>query len=62
MKKRRLKRKLHNGLLWFVTYSAVILFTLSMAAMDSDTCIPAVVMILSLAWLLLFSLANEERW
>jgi len=62
MKKRRLKTKLHNGFLWLMTYSAVILFTLSMAAMDSDTCIPAVIMILSLAWLLLFSLANEERW
>jgi hypothetical protein len=62
MKKRKLKAKLHNKFLWLVTYSAVILFTLSMSAMDSDSWIPAVVMILSLAWLLLFSLANEERW
>jgi hypothetical protein len=63
MKKRKLKAKLHNKFLWLVTYSAVILFTLSMSAMDSESCvIPAVIMILSLAWLLLFSLANEERW
>ena len=62
MKKRKLKAKLHNKFLWLVTYSAVILFTLSMSAMDSDSWIPPVVMILSLAWLLLFSLANEERW
>lgn len=62
MKKGRLRAKLHNGFLWLMTYSAVILFTFSMSAMDSDSCIPAVIMILSLAWLLLFSLANEERW
>lgn len=63
MKKRKLKAKLHNKFLWLITYSAVILFTLSMSAMDSESCvIPAVIMILSLAWLLLFSLANEERW
>lgn len=63
MKKRRLKAKLHNGFLWLMTYSAVILFTLSMSAMDSELyVIPSVIMVISLAWLLLFSLANKERW
>lgn len=62
MKKERLRKKLHNKVLWGITYIAVLLFTISMSAMDSNTYIPVVVMILSLAWLLLFSLANEERW
>lgn len=63
MKKRRLKAKLHNGFLWLMTYSAFMLFILSMSAMDSELyVIPAVIMIISLAWLLLFALANEERW
>ena len=62
MKKERLRKKLHNKVLWAITYIAAILFPLSMSAMDSNSCIPAVIMILSLAWLFLFSLANEERW
>lgn len=62
MKKRNWKRKLHNGFLWTVTYSAFILFVLSVASMDTDSWFPTLTMFGSLAWLLLFSLANEERW
>lgn len=62
MKKRRLRAKLHNGILWVTTYSAFMVFVMSMASMDSDSWFPAVTLIISLAWLLLFSLANEERW
>ena len=60
--KRRLKRKLHNSFLWVTTYSAFILFFFSLASISADSAIPAVVLTISLAWMLLFSLANEDRW
>ena len=62
MKKRERKRKLHNGILWAGTYSAFILLILSVASIHTESWFPAVALIGSLAWLLLFSLANKERW
>lgn len=62
MKKREIKRKLHNGILWLVSYSAFILLLLSMASIGTDSWFPPVALIVSLAWLLLFSLVNKDRW
>ena len=62
MKKRKLRAKVHNAVLWVATYSAFILFLLSLASMDSDSWIPGVVMIMSLVWLVLVALANYDRW
>lgn len=62
MKKGKWKRKVHNGFLWVATYSAFILLVISTASIDSDSWLPPTALIGSLAWLLLFSLANEERW
>lgn len=60
--RRKLKRKFHNKFLWLVTYSAFILVVLSSSSIGSDSWIPAVTFIGSLIWLLLFSLANQDRW
>lgn len=62
MKKRKWKVKVHNGFLWVTTYSAFIVLLLSTASIDSDSWLPPITLIGSLAWLLLFSLANQERW
>ena len=62
MKKREIKRKLHNGILWLISYSAFILLLLSLASIGSESWLPPVALIVSLAWLLLFALVNVERW
>ena len=62
MKKRELKRKLHNGFLWVVSYSAFILLLLSLASIGSESWLPPVALIVSLTWLLVFALVNVERW
>ena len=62
MKKRKIRAKLHNAILWIITYSAFMVFLLSLASMDSDSWLPPVALIVSLAWLLLFALANQDRW
>lgn len=62
MKRREIKRKLHNGFLWIVTYCAFILSVLSAAAIECESWFPAVAFIGSLAWLLLFALVNKDRW
>ena len=62
MKKRNLKAKVHNAILWIITYIAFFLFMLSGSCIDSDSWIPPVVMIVSLGWMLCFAKVNEERW
>lgn len=62
MKKRKIRAKLHNAFLWVMTYSAFMIFVFSLASMDSDSWIPPVAMIVSLLWLFLVALANEDRW
>lgn len=62
MKKRKIRAKLHNAFLSVVTYSAFIVFLFSLASMDSDSWLPPVALVVSLAWLMLFALANEDRW
>ena len=62
MKKREIKRKLHNGFLWLVSYSAFILFLLSMASIGTGSWFPPVALIVSLVWLLIFALVNADRW
>lgn len=62
MKKRKIRAKLHNAFLWIITYSAFMVFLLSLASMDSDSWLPPIALIVSLAWLLLFALANADRW
>lgn len=62
MKKRKIRAKLHNAFLWIMTYSAFMVFLFSLASMDSESWLPPIAMIVSLAWLLLFALANEDRW
>ena len=62
MKKRKIKAKLHNAILWIITYSAFMVFLFSLASMDSNSWLPPVALIVSLAWLLLIALANQDRW
>ena len=62
MKKRKIRAKLHNAFLWIMTYSAFMVFLFSLASMDSNSWLPPIAMIVSLAWLLLFALANADRW
>lgn len=61
-REREIKRKLHNGFLWIVTYSAFILFIISLASIESESRFPTVAAVVSIAWLLLFSLVNKDRW
>lgn len=60
--KRRTRAKLHNAFLWIMTYSAFMVFLFSLASMDSNSWIPPIAFIVSLAWLLLIALANQDRW
>lgn len=62
MKKKRIKQKLHNLSLDIITFVAFIVFLVSLACMDSDSWIQIVTLFLSLAWLMIFALANEDRW
>lgn len=62
MKKRKIRAKLHNAFLWIMSYSAFMVFLFSLASMDSESWLPPIAMIVSLAWLLLFALANADRW
>lgn len=62
MKKRELKKKMRNGFLWTATYIAFILLLISASAFESESCLPAVAFIVSLAWLTLFSISNKGRW
>ena len=40
----------------------VVLFLLSGCMLDSESRIPCVAMLVSAAWLLIFLVANAERW
>lgn len=62
MKKREIKRKLHNGILWGVSYLAFVLLLISASAIGVESIFHAVVMIASIGWLSLFALANKDRW
>lgn len=62
MKKREIKRKLHNGILWILSYSAFILLLLSTASIGAESWLPPVAFIGSITWLSLFALANKDRW
>lgn len=62
MKKRKIRAKLLNAILWIITYSAFMVFLFSLASMDSDSWIPPIALIVSLAWLSLFALASQDRW
>lgn len=62
MKKKRIRKKLHNLSLDIITFVAFIVFLVSLACMDSDSWIQIVTLFLSLAWLMIFALANEDRW
>lgn len=62
MKKKRIKQNLHNLSLDIITFVAFIVFLVSLACMDSDSWIQIVTLFLSLAWLMIFALANEDRW
>ena len=62
MKKREIKRKLHNGILWLISYSAFILLLLSIASIMADSWFPPVAFIVSIVWLSLFALVNKDRW
>lgn len=62
MKKRKIRAKLHNAFLSVMSYSAFMVFLFSVASMDSDSWIPPIALMVSLAWLMLFALANEDRW
>lgn len=62
MKKKRIKQKLHNISLCAITFVAFIVFLVSLACMDSDSWIQIVTLFLSLGWLMIFALVNEDRW
>jgi len=62
MKKRKIRAKLHNFFSWLISYVAFVVFLLSLACMDSNSWIPPVALIVSLAWLMIFALAYEDRW
>ena len=59
---KRLMRKAHNFMLWVTAGVMFMVFLISVAAADSDSLWFAVSAVVSLGWLLLFALANEERW
>ena len=62
MKKREIKRKLHNGILWLVSFSAFIVLLLSMASIGAESWLPPVAFIGSITWLSIFALVNKDRW
>lgn len=62
MKKKKIRQKLHNISLCVITFIAFIVFLVSLACMDSDSWIQIVTLFLSLAWLMIFALVNEDRW
>lgn len=61
-KRKRVMAKLHNAFLWGMTYSAFMLFIVSVSSLDSDSWIPYIGLLLSMMWLTPFALVNEDRW
>ena len=54
------KRKIKNFILKSITWVASILFLLSACALDSESMIPSIVLLVSMGWLALFIYANSE--
>lgn len=52
---------IRNFLLKVNTAMCAVLFPLSGCLIDSESIIPTIVCLFSLAWLILFYIANEER-
>ena len=56
-----MKRKTKNRILKGITITSVIMAILSIMCLDSDSWIPVIVLGISVAWILLFSVANFEN-
>ena len=57
-KLRRFKRKAHNFILKTITVIAAIMLMLSICALDSPSCIPLIVCVVSISWLGIVAYAN----
>ena len=62
MRKRRIMRKLHNGVLWIITGIMTMVFLVSLASADSESYFFVITTVISLAWIYAFAKVNEERW
>lgn len=55
-----MRRKLHDFIIKAITVLMVWTFMLSVCLIESESIIPIIAMLVSMAWLGLFALANEE--
>ena len=60
MQRKKLKRKLHNGILYAITFVAAVAWVFSACTLDADSWLPVRVWLISSAWLGLFIYANGE--
>ena len=58
MKKSKLKSKIKNSFLYFVTLITFTLLLICMSALDSDTLLPHFICLGCLCWLVPFCVAN----
>ena len=58
-----MKKKIHNAILWTITYIMFAVIMISWSAFDSESIVmPVIGLFVSLGWLLVFSNVNKERW
>lgn len=58
----KILRKIKNAILVIITVIAVVLFLLSICALDSDTHIPFYVAFGSMGWIFIVGMANKDRF
>lgn len=57
-----MKRSLHDKILYFITYLAIVLFAFSACLLDSENYILFLIIVAaSITWLSLFAYANREK-
>lgn len=56
-----MKQKLHNGILYTITFIAAVAWIFSACTLDADSWLPIRALLVSSAWLGLFLYANKEK-
>lgn len=54
-----MKKKVKNAILYTITFTALVLWILSVLALDSETLIPMFTLVMSGGWLFAFMWAND---
>ena len=54
-----MKKKIKNAILYTITFTALVLWILSVLALDSETLIPMFTLAISGGWLFAFMWAND---